>query len=103
MKVLACLYDSDRKGPAVDPILDRLEDRDEAVEYVDVGTDGSEREAMLLVGETTRIGSKPDDIFDEAGTPDFSPGVLITEQETGRRELHVGADMLDALSSNPGQ
>lgn len=52
---------------------------------------------MLLVGESTRIGSNPEETFDEAGNPDFSMGVLITEQETGRRDLHISEEMLDAL------
>jgi hypothetical protein len=52
---------------------------------------------MLVIGESTRVGSKPEEIFDDAGNPDFSMGVLITEQETGRRDIHIGDEMLEAL------
>jgi hypothetical protein len=95
--VLTFIYNSDRKSAAVDQALAHLEDREEPIEYIDTGTDGSEREAMLVIGESTRVGSKPDEIFDDSGNPDFSMGVLIAEQETGRRDIHIGDEMLEAL------
>jgi hypothetical protein len=97
MDVLTFIYNSDRTSAAVDQVLARLEDREESIEYIDTGTDGSERDAMLVIGESTRVGSKPEEIFDDAGNPDFSMGVLITEQETGRRDIHIGDEMLEAL------
>jgi hypothetical protein len=97
MGVLTFIYNSDRTSAAVDQALARLEDREEPIEYIDTGDDGSEREAMLVIGESTRVGSKPDAIFDDAGNPDFSMGVLITEQETGRRDIHIGDEMLEAF------
>jgi hypothetical protein len=97
MEIITFIYNSDRKGSAVDSVLDSLQEWEESSEYINTGTGGSEREAMLLVGESTRIGSNPEETFDEAGNPDFSMGVLITEQETGRRDLHISEEMLDAL------
>lgn len=97
MDVLAFIYNSDRTNAAVDQALPRLKDREESIEYIDTGSDDSEREAMLIVGESTRVGSKPEEIFDDAGNPDFSMGVLITEQETGRRDIHIGDEMLEVL------
>jgi len=97
MNVVAFIYDSRDPGRAVDSIRQSLEKRDESIEHIDIGADGSVREAMLLVGESTRIGPKPDGLFDESGDPDFSAGVLITEQDTGRRNLSIGDDMLDVL------
>jgi hypothetical protein len=47
-----------------------------------------------------RIGENPAGIYGEDGTPDFAAGVLITENEVGRREIHVGSDAVDALSED---
>lgn len=104
MRAREYIYDSDTAGPHVDAVLDRLDERDESVEYVDVAAaddrrDGL-REAMLTLRESIRIGSNPDEIYDEDGNPDFSTGVLVTEAETGRRSLHVGEEALDVLGSD---
>lgn len=97
MKTIAFIYDSGEMGPTVDAVLTWLKDRQEPVNRIDVATDGNVREAMLLLGESTRIGPKPDAVFDDDGNPDFSDGVLITEQETGRRTVRIGDDMLEVV------
>jgi hypothetical protein len=100
MRVIELLHDSERASETGRAIVDRVHERPEAVEEIDLGTGeraDARREAMLSVGEATRIGGKPDAIFDEAGTPDFADGAIVTEDERGRRELHVGEDALDAL------
>lgn len=102
MTVRTYLYNSGATGdgsaspPAhVSAVLDRLDD---GVELVDVA-DGPDarREAMLALRESVRIGENPDAIYDDDGTPEFGTGVLVTEDETGRRHLHVGRDALEAL------
>jgi len=97
MNTIAFIYDSGEIGTAVDSVLDWLKEREESIECIDVATDGSVREAMLLVGESTRIGPKPDAVFDDDGNPDLADGVLITEQETGRRNVRIGDEMLEIL------
>jgi hypothetical protein len=57
------------------------------------------REAILTVKNAVRIGSLPDELYGEDGTPDFSAGVLITEAETGRRSMHVGREAVEAVES----
>lgn len=104
MRALRYVYDSGTADPAVERVLGLLADRDENVERLDVATaddpEDARREAMLAVGEATRVGRKPDGIYDADGTPDFSAGVLITEAPTGRRGLHVGAEAVEALRAD---
>jgi hypothetical protein len=101
VRVLRYIYDSATADPAVERVLDRLEAREEAVERVDLATADdpadARREALLAVGEATRIGRKPSGLYAADGTPDFSAGALITEEPTGRRDLHVGREALAAL------
>ena len=102
MRVRTYVYDGETAADHVDRVLERLADRDEEFEYVDVAAaddraDGV-REAMFAIRESVRIGSAPDEIYDDDGNPDFSAGVLITEEPTGRRGLHVGRDALEALA-----
>jgi hypothetical protein len=100
MKVHAFVYDSAAAPAHVETVRQRLQSRDEEVKLVDVA-DGDRadqrRTAILTVKNAVRIGSLPDELFDESGTPEFAAGVLITEAETGRRSMHVGSDALDAL------
>lgn len=104
MRVLRYIYDSETADPPVQRVLDRIAARDEAVERLDVATAddpaGARREALLAVGEATRIGRKPSGLFDDDGTPDFSAGALITEEPTGRRDLHVGREAVEALRAD---
>jgi hypothetical protein len=101
MRVVAYLYNSETGIDAVEQVLAALADREEDIEHIDIGTaddpSAARREAMLRVGAATRIGGKPDAIFDDDGTPDFAAGALITEAPTGRRELHIGTDAVAAL------
>jgi hypothetical protein len=97
MEVLTFIYNSDRTTPAVDSVLEALADRGGAVDHIDTADADTKREAMLAVGNATRVGSKPAEIFDGDNNPEFSRGVLITEQATGRRELHIGDEMLEVL------
>ncbi len=102
MRVLSYVYDSDGGEPHVQTVLERLATREEPIEVVDVASaaerDDAIREATLLVKQGVGIGTTPDDLFDSTGTPDFTPGALITEAETGRRSLHVGKDAVEALA-----
>lgn len=103
MRVLTYIYDSERGGDRVDRVRERLERREEDVDRLDVAgedRDDAVREAMLAVRESVRIGSAPDGIYDADGNPDFSAGVLITREPTGRRHVHVGEDVLEALSDD---
>jgi hypothetical protein len=96
------VYDSSNAGEHVSEVLDRLEAREEPVECLDVATfdDRADalREATLAVKEGVGIGTTPEELFDADGQPDFSAGALITEAETGRRSLHVGAEAREALA-----
>jgi hypothetical protein len=98
MVVLTYLYNSESAPDHVGTVVERLDD---GVETVDVaqGAD-ARREAMFALRESVRIGDNPDAIYDDDGTPTFAPGVLVTEDERGRRALHVGADALDALDGD---
>lgn len=104
MRVLTYVYDSERTNTHVEAILAALEEREESVDRVDVAAydDHGEamREATLAVKSGVGIGTTPDALFDEDGDPDFSPGALIVEAETGRRRLRVGTDALDALEGD---
>jgi len=101
MRVLSYVYDSADPTAHVEQVLDRLRERDETVEYVDIATaetraDGR-REAMLTVKDGVGIGTPPDALYGDDGHPDLTVGALITEKETGRRSLHVGPTALEAL------
>jgi hypothetical protein len=101
MRVVTYVYDSATAESHVEQVLAALDERDESVERLDIDGDDREntlREAMLTVRDAVRIGTSPEGIYDDDGRPDFSAGAMITEQPTGRRELHVGADALDALA-----
>lgn len=103
MRILHYIYNSEKADDHVENVLERLKDRSEAIEYNDISAandrDPAHREALLTIGQAVRIGGKPNDIFDDDGDPDFSAGVLITEDTTGRRELKVGVETLEALQS----
>ena len=104
MRVRTYVYDGETAADHVERVRERLRERDEEIEYVDVAAaddraDGV-REAMFAIRESVRIGSPPDEIYDEDGNPEFSAGVLITEEPTGRRGLHVGWDALEALEGD---
>jgi hypothetical protein len=104
MRALTYVYDSANSGAHVEAVLSALAEREESVEHVDVAAfeDRADamREATLAVKSGVGIGTTPDELFDEDGDPEFSPGALITEAETGRRRLHVGEDALDALEGD---
>ena len=101
MRALTYVYDSEHADPHVADVLDVLEGRAESVDHIDVAAyeDRADaiREATLAVKSGVGIGTTPDELFDGEGDPDFSPGALITEADTGRRRLHVGAEALGAL------
>jgi len=98
MRVRSYIYNSGVAPDHVERVLDSLADRPEDVERLDVdAADTERREAMLTLRESMRIGENPEGIYGEDGTPDFAAGVLITENEVGRRTVHVGSDALDAL------
>jgi hypothetical protein len=103
VRVLTFIHDSRSPTDTAECALALLEAREERIEYNDVGAadeeTGALREAMLTIGEATRIGPKPDGVFDDEGNPDVSAGVLLTEKPTGRRELHVGAAAVEALET----
>jgi hypothetical protein len=102
MRALAYVYDSADVGPHVRAVLGELDDREEAVDRIDVAAYDDRaaaiREATLAVKSGVGIGTTPGELFDADGDPDFSAGALITEAGTGRRRLHVGAEALDALA-----
>lgn len=104
MHVLSYVYDSESTPSHVDAVLDRLAGREESVEVLDVATAGDRaaaiRDATLLVKDGVGIGSTPAELFDDDGNPDFSPGALVAEAETGRRSLHVGEAALEALDDD---
>jgi hypothetical protein len=101
MRATAYVYDSETAEPHVEAVLAALDAREEDVEIQDVADADdradARREAMLTVKSAVRIGRSPDGIYGEDGSPDFSAGALITEEETGRRNLHVGREALAAL------
>ncbi len=99
MRVLTFVYDSETTPRHVETILELLDGRDETPDRLDVAAGNpadARREAMLVIKDAVRIGTVPDELFDD-GRPDFSPGALITEAETGRRRLHVGEEALTAI------
>ena len=104
MRVRTYIYDGETAADHVERVRDRLRERDDEIELLDVAAAENRadavREAMFAIRESVRIGSPPDEIYDENGTPEFSAGVLITEKPTGRRGLHVGRDALEALESD---
>jgi hypothetical protein len=104
MRVLTYVYDSGDADTHVEEVLTALEGREESVDRIDVAAyadrEDAIREATLAVKSGVGIGTTPDTLFDQDGDPDFSPGALITEAETGRRRLHVGTDALDALEGD---
>ncbi len=102
MRVIEFLYDSQRASETGERVAERIQARPEIVDTVDLGVgsrEDAQREAMLSVGDATRIGTKPDALFDDDGTPDFSDGVVITEDDRGRRELAIGEAALELLDS----
>lgn len=103
MRVLTYIYNSETADDHVSWVLDQLDDRDETIEYTDIRAsndpNGARREAMLTIGQATRVGGKPSGVFDDDGNPTFSAGVMITEQTTGRRDLRIGTEAVEALQS----
>jgi len=101
MQVLAFVYDSSESSEHVESVLDRLDGRDEEINYVDIAAAETEsdgqREGMLTVKNAVGIGTPPDELYGDDGTPDLSVGALITEEPTGRRSLHLGAAAVTAL------
>ena len=104
MRVRTYIYDGETAADHVDRVRERLADRDEEIEYLDVAAAerraDAVREATFAIRESVRIGTTPDDLYDDAGDPDFSAGVLITQEPTGRRRIHVGEDALAALEES---
>lgn len=102
MRALTYVYESDDRPGHVESTLELLDERDESVDRLDVSAFDDRREAVrratLAVKEGVGIGSVPDALFDADGRPDFSPGALIVEAETGRRSLHVGEAAHAALA-----
>ncbi len=103
MRVVTYIHDS-RDTPAhVRAVLEHIGTREETPEVrdIDAAEDRADalRDAMLETRSAVRVGENPDGIYDDEGNPDFSAGVLITQQPTGRRELHVGREALEALES----
>lgn len=103
MRVVTYIYDSRNAPDHVTEILEHLEARPEQPDIRDIDAAESReaalRDAMLETRNAVRIGENPSGIYDEDGNPDFSAGVLITEAETGRRDLSVGRDALEMLQS----
>jgi hypothetical protein len=104
MRVVEFLFDSETASATGRQVSALVDERPETVETTDLGTaksrDDARREAMLSVGAATRIGSKPDALFDDDGNPDFSMGAVITVEETGRRDLYVGNRAVEALTED---
>lgn len=103
MLVRHYIYNSETGDAHVDVVLDRIAEREESVELHDVAAaddrrDGL-RDATLTLRNAVRIGKNPEEVYDADGNPDFSAGVLITEEPTGRRHLHIGEDALEALEA----
>jgi hypothetical protein len=102
MTVHAFVYDSTAASAHVETVLERLRNREEVIEVIDMADGDPEeqrRTAILTVKNAVRIGSLPDELYGPDGTPDFSAGVLITEAETGRRSMHVGSEAVEALEA----
>jgi hypothetical protein len=98
MRVRSYIYNAGAAAERVERVLELLADREGPVELLDLAAEDTERrEAMLTLRESMRIGENPEGIYGADGTPDFAAGVLITETEVGRREIHVGANAVDAL------
>lgn len=101
MRILSYVYDSSKVTPQVVKTLNLIETSEEEVNVLDIATandpEAARREAMLTVKEAVRVGSVPGQLFDENGEPDFSRGALVSEESTGRRSLHVGAEALKLL------
>lgn len=104
MRVVEFLFDSEAATATGRQVSTLVGERPETVETTDLGTatgrDDARREAMLSVGAATRIGSKPDALFDDEGDPDFSAGAIIVEEETGRRDLYVGERAVEILTED---
>ncbi|QRV16499.1 hypothetical protein [Haloterrigena salifodinae] len=104
MRVQSYIYDSTAPADHVDRVRERLATRDEEFESLDVADadDRSDavREAMFAIRESVRIGTAPDELYNDNGEPDFAPGVLITAAPTGRRTIHVGREALEALAED---
>jgi hypothetical protein len=102
MRVVEFLFDSAAATETGRQVARLVDDRLETVETIDIGGAESRadarREAMLSVGSATRIGGKPDALFDDDGDPDFSAGAVVIEEETGRRDLYVGEEAVDVLT-----
>lgn len=98
MRVREYIYNSETTPAHVEATLDALADRDDATLLDVADGEGALREAMLTLRESVRIGENPDAIYDADGDPDFVTGVLVTEDDTGRRHLHVGPEAVDALA-----
>lgn len=102
MRVVELCHDSERATATGERVAALVADREEDVSVTDLGSadsrDDAQREAMLTVGEATRIGGKPDAIFDADGNPDFSDGAIVVEESTGRRDLYVGTEAIDVLT-----
>jgi hypothetical protein len=103
MRVVEFLYDSERADETGQRVAALVDER-ESVSVTDLGRADdradARRRAMLAVGEATRIGGKPDAIFDDDGNPDFGAGAVITEAADGRRDLYVGSEAVDALTDD---
>lgn len=98
------IYNSETGDAHVEAVLDRLADREESIELHDVAAaeqrqDGL-RDATLTLRNAVRIGRNPEKIYDADGHPDFSAGVLVTEESTGRRRLHIGEEALAVLEGD---
>jgi hypothetical protein len=104
MRVVEFLFDSEAASETGRRVATLVDERSETVETTDLGTaksrDDARREAMLSVGAATRIGSKPDGLFDDDGAPDFSAGAVIVVEETGRRDLYVGERAVEILTGD---
>ena len=105
MRVVAYVYDSADPADHVADVLELLDERETPAGFeptdVDAGDDrtAAERDATLTVKSAVRIGTPPAELFGEDGSPDFSTGALVTEAETGRRSLHVGATAREVLET----
>jgi hypothetical protein len=100
MRVVTYIYDSADTPEHVEQVLDLLADRDEEIAVQDVAAGDREdsiRDALLEIRSAVRIGTTPEELYDDDGNPDLSTGALITEAPTGRRTLSVGPAAVEAL------